>query len=66
MPEKNDIASTTYKAKYLGGHSAFSNGKAVHFVLTSKHIEIPEMKLMIPYNRVENAQLVKEEKFATS
>ena len=66
MLGKNDTASTTYKAKYLGGHSAFSKAKAVHLVLTPKHIEIPEMSLMIPLNRVENAQLVKEEKFATS
>jgi hypothetical protein len=66
MLGKNDTASTTYKAKYLGGHSAFPNAKAVHLVLTSKHIEIPEMSLMIPLNQVENAQLVKEEKFATS
>lgn len=66
MLGKNDTASTTYKAKYLGGHSAFHKPKAIHLVLTPKHIEIPEMSLMIPLNRVENAQLVKEEKLASS
>jgi hypothetical protein len=66
MPEKNNADSTTYKAKYLGGHSTFPKAKTVHLVLTPKHIEIPEMLLTIPLNRVENSQLVKEEKFATS
>jgi len=66
MLGKNDAASTTYKAKYLGGHSGFQNAKAVHLVVTPEHIAIPEMKLTIPLNQIENAQLVKEEKFATS
>lgn len=63
---KNDTTPTTYEAKYLGAHSAFPKSKAVHLILTPEHIEIPEMSLIIPLNRVSIVQLVKEEKFATS
>ena len=66
MLKKDDSASATYKAKYIGGHSDFPKAKAVRLVVTPVQIEIPEMSLMIPFSRVENSQLVKEEKFATS
>ena len=66
MVGKNHITPTTYKAKYLGAHSAFPKSKVVHLTLTPEHIEIPEMSLIVPLKRVSNVQLVKEEKFATS
>ena len=65
MSGENDTASTTYDAKYLGGHSGFPKSRAVHLKLTSEHIEIPELSLMIPLKRIFIVQLVKEEKLAT-
>jgi hypothetical protein len=66
MAEKDEVKSISHKAKYLGGHSLFPKAKAISLVLTKKSIEIPEMKLTIPFNRLENVQLVKEEKLASS
>ena len=66
MVGKNDTAPTTFEAKYLGAHSAFQKSKAVHLILTSEHLEIPEMSLVIPLKRISIVHLVKEEKFATS
>jgi len=66
MLGKDEVPSISYEAKYLGGHSLFPKSKAIHLVLTQKSIEIPEMKLKIPLSRLENVQLVKEEKNASS
>ena len=66
MSEKDESTSTSFKAKYLGGHSLFPNPKDVHLEVSQKSIYVPEMKLKIPFDRLENAQLVKEEKKASS
>ena len=66
MLGKDEVPSIEYKAKYLGGHSLFPKSKIIHLVINQKSIEIPEMKLTIPFNRLENVQLVKEEKLASS
>jgi hypothetical protein len=66
MFEKDEAKSASFKGKYLGGHSAFPKAKSISLVVSEKSLEIPEMSIMIPFNRLENAQLVKEEKLASS
>jgi hypothetical protein len=63
--EGNEAVLLECKGKYLGGHSAFQNSKTIHFTLTSKCIQIPEMFLKIPLSDL-TAQLVREEKLASS
>jgi len=66
MSGKDKTASATYKGKYLGGHSAFPKAKSINLIVYQKNLEIPEMSIMIPFSRLENVQLVKEEKLASS
>jgi hypothetical protein len=65
MSEGNEEVILSCKGKYLGGHSAFQSSKFIHFTLTSKNIQIPEMSVKISLNAF-NSQLVKEEKLASS
>ena len=66
MSGKDEAAAVSFKGKYLGGHSAFSKAKIISLVVSKKNLEIPEMSIMIPFDRLENIQLVKEEKLASS
>jgi len=45
-----------YEAKYLYGHSAFPKAMKVRLILTPNHLEIPQMPLHIPYERISNVQ----------
>jgi len=42
----------SYRAKYLGGYSAFPGSISVTLNLKSKHLEIPELGLQIPYKEL--------------
>ena len=47
--------------KYMGGHGNFPKSCEVHIKLTGNTIEIPELKLNIPYDKI-NAVNIKTEK----
>ncbi|RLE37711.1 hypothetical protein DRJ17_05985 [Candidatus Woesearchaeota archaeon] len=51
-----------YKAKYLGGHSAFPKPMKCEIQLLPDHIFIPEMPLKIRYEQIENVQSMTKEK----
>ena len=53
-----------YKAKYLGGHAAFPKPMKVTLMLMPNYLEIPEMPLRIPYNRITNVQSMTKEQIS--
>lgn len=54
----------SYKATYLGGHSAFPKQMKVHLTLLPDCIEIPEFPAKIPYSKIKNVQSVTKEKLS--
>ncbi|MEM2127799.1 MAG: hypothetical protein QXH67_06225 [Candidatus Bathyarchaeia archaeon] len=51
-----------YKAKYLGGHSAFPKSMDVRLILLPDALEIPQFPEKIPYSKIKNVQGVTQEK----
>ena len=64
MPLFGKNVPYSYKAKYLGGHSAFPKQMDVHLNLLSDYIEIPEFPLRIPYVKIRNVQSLTQEKLS--
>lgn len=52
----------SYKAKYLGGHSAYPNQMDVNLALNPDYLEIPEFPVMIPYPKITNVQSMSQDK----
>jgi hypothetical protein len=48
----------SYEAKYLGGYEKNPKPQDVHLIATPDKLEVPEIQLTIPYERLSGAQLV--------
>ena len=55
-----------YKAKYLGGHSAFPKSMDVHLNLMPENLVIPEFPLEISYGKIKNVQGMTQEKLTAT
>lgn len=53
------------QTRYLGGHSAFANSMDVHVQLKDDALEIPEMKLHVPYEKITKVQTKEVEEYNT-
>jgi hypothetical protein len=51
-----------YKAKYLGGHSAYPKEMDVNLALNPDYLEIPEFPAMVPYPKITNVQSMSQDK----
>ncbi len=58
------IAGASYKAEYLGGHSLFPKKMKCTLVVAPNGLSIPEMGLMIPYERVNKVQVITEKEIS--
>jgi hypothetical protein len=56
----------TFRATYIGGHGAYPKPKAVKLLTYSDRLEVPELRLTIPYNKLQNVQSMTEEKLKAS
>lgn len=61
---KLDERIMSYKAEYIGGHSAFPKPRDVNLVLKSDFLEIPEFSLKIPYGKIRNVRNMTQEKLS--
>lgn len=55
-------ADFSYKAKYLGGHSAYPKDMDVRLILNPDNLEIPEFPVMVPYQKITNVQSMSQDK----
>jgi hypothetical protein len=51
-----------FKGKYIGGHSAYPKPRDVKMLTFPDHLEVPELGLTIPYNKLLNVQSMSEKK----
>jgi hypothetical protein len=52
----------SYKAKYLGGHSAYPKEMDVNLALNPDYLGIPEFPAMVPYPKITNVQSMSQDK----
>jgi hypothetical protein len=56
----------SYKAKYLGGHSAYPKNMDVNLILMPDYLEIPKFPVQIPYGKIKNVQGMTQEKLTAA
>jgi len=52
------LQEVSFEAKYLGGYTKVSKPEDVHLIVASDKLEIPELKLAIPYSQMSSINLV--------
>lgn len=65
QPRSMSTVMKTVEAKYVKGHSVFPKKRKVTLRIMPELIEIPELGLNIPYDRIEKVESIKHRKMAT-
>lgn len=55
---------TEFKAEYLGGHAAFPKKRGVKVKLSQARLEIPELRLSVPYGNIKKIENTTREKMS--
>jgi len=48
----------SFKTKYMGGHSSYPKGEKVTLTLLGDCIEVPELRLIIPYHTIRDVEAI--------